>query len=283
MKILDGKAVANIETQSVAKKIQSLPFKPKLSVILIGNNPSSETYVKAKFKACHEVGIETELYRLEDSTSEESVIKLIYKLNNDPTIDAILVQLPLPKHWNNRKIMEAISAEKDVDGFHPINSGRLLQGDLTAVIPCTPKGILTLLNYYKIPLNGKHVVILGRSLIVGKPLANLLSLNHPELNSTTTLCHSKTQFLSHITQTADILIAAMGSPEFVKASMIKEGAVVIDVGIQKIEGKIIGDVDFQDVSNKTSFITPVPGGVGPMTISTLLKNVLHCFKIHRKI
>lgn len=247
---------------------------PHLVVILVGNNPSSISYVTGKEKASIYVGIKNTTIRLDEATTEESLINLIEELNVDPSVDGILVQLPLPEHINEEKIIETISIKKDVDGFHPLNVSNLwLKKE--CMLPCTPKGIIKLLERANINISGKHAVVIGRSNIVGLPISKLLL----DRNATVTICHSKTNDIASMTSQADILIAAVGQPRFVTSEMVKEGAVVIDVGVNRdVEGKLCGDVDFNDVEPKASVITKVPGGVGPMTITCLLENTIEAFK-----
>jgi methylenetetrahydrofolate dehydrogenase (NADP+)/methenyltetrahydrofolate cyclohydrolase len=272
MILLDGKKVADQILKDVKKTIGTFTRPPGLAFVIVGEDPSSQTYVRMKKKKCIDVGIVSKDKKFPADTTEKELIAYIKKLNNDPTIDGILIQQPLPPHLRASTLMEAVDPDKDVDGFHPVNMGRLLLGETNGFIPCTPEGIHRLLQAYKIPLNGKHVVILGRSNIVGKPLAALLVQKNPTANATVTIAHTGTQHLKELTHSADILIAAMGSPHFVKASMVKKGAVVIDVGINRNGSKIIGDVDFERVAPLCSHITPVPGGIGPMTIAMLLSN-----------
>lgn len=243
-------------------------------MILVGDDKASQTYVNSKEKACKACGIRSLKYTLETNTSESALIDLIQSLNENDEVDGILVQLPLPKHIDENKILEKISCEKDVDGFHAVNVGRLVSG-LDGFVPCTPCGIMRLFKEYGIEVSGKNAVVIGRSNIVGKPMANLL-LN---ANATVTVTHSKTQNLAKITKDADIIVVAIGKPNFLKADMVKNSTVVIDVGINRLENnKLVGDVDFENVANKCSFITPVPGGVGPMTIAMLLKNTIKSAK-----
>jgi methylenetetrahydrofolate dehydrogenase (NADP+)/methenyltetrahydrofolate cyclohydrolase len=288
MKILDGKlAAASVKAVLKAEVdilLQKNKRKPHLAAILIGNNGASETYVASKVKNCEEVGFESSLIRLDIEATEEQLLSKITELNNDATIDGILVQLPLPKHISEAKVIEAISPAKDVDGFHPVSVGKLVQG-LQTFIPATPYGIMLMLEYFNIETKGKHAVVIGRSNIVGRPMSILLSSNHPQGNCTVTLCHSHTPNLQDICLQADIIVAALGKPGFVKADMVKDGAVIIDVGITRVEDatakkgfRIKGDVDFDDVAPKSSAITPVPGGVGLMTIAGLLKNTLQAYK-----
>lgn len=284
MQILDGKLVSQAVKDDLKKKVDLLKQDgkktPHLVAVLIGNNGASETYVASKVKTCEEIGFESTLIRYEDSVDEGTLLEKIAELNTDPAIDGILVQLPLPKQISEDKVINAISAGKDVDGFHPSNIGKMVQGQ-PAYIPATPFGILLLLEHYKIETKGKHAVVIGRSNIVGRPMSILLSQNTSTGNCTVTLCHSHTKNLKEICLQADIIVAALGKPEFLKADMVKEGAVVIDVGITRVEDKtkkkgyaIKGDVDFEAVAPKSSYITPVPGGVGAMTIAALMKNTL---------
>lgn len=271
--IIDGKELAKKIKSDLKEKVDKLKENgiiPKLAVIMVGDNPASKVYVKNKSKACQNVGIEFEEYLFDASIDEKELLDIIEKLNNDNSITGILLQAPIPKHLNINKAFGTISPKKDVDGFNPLNIGKLAIGEDT-FISCTPYGIVKMLEEYNIKTEGKHVVILGRSNIVGKPLIQCM-LN---LNSTVTVCHSKTQNIKEITKTADILISAIGKPKFVTEDMVKPGAVVIDVGINKLEdGSLVGDVDFDNIIKKASFITPVPGGVGPMTIAMLLTNVV---------
>ena len=246
---------------------------PCLVTILVGDDPASKVYVANKEKACNEVGIENDTVRLPEYTSERDLLKIIDFYNNDASVDGILVQLPLPKHIDSEVIINAIDPHKDVDGFHPINVAKLWLGQ-DAIRPCTPSGIIDLIESSDVDLNGKHVVVIGRSNIVGLPVAKMCL----DRNATVTICHSKTQNLAEITRQADVLIVAIGKPKFVTADMVEFGTVVIDVGINRVDGKLCGDVDFDSVFNeKTEYITPVPGGVGPMTITHLLKNTLNCY------
>lgn len=288
MLVLDGKIASESLRQSLKNEVKQIgesgKRSPHLAAILIGNNGASETYVASKVKNCEEVGFLSTLVRFEENISEEILLAKIAELNNDESIDGILVQLPLPKHVNESKVIEAIHPDKDVDGFHPINAGNLLLG-LPSFIPATPYGVVLLLQHYNIETKGKHAVVIGRSNIVGKPMSILLSSNQPYGNCTVTICHSHTHNLKEICLQADILVAALGKPEFVKADMVKDGAVVIDVGITRVEDatakkgfRIKGDVAYNEVAPKTSAITPVPGGVGLMTIAGLLQNTLQAYK-----
>lgn len=254
---------------------------PSLAVILVGSDPASSVYVNNKAKACEYVGIKSLMYRLPEETTESSLLELVEKLNNDDTVSGILCQLPLPKHLKSteKKIVKKISPVKDVDAFSPSNVGRIVTGDYN-FLPCTPSGVMDMLEYHKITLDGKNCVVLGRSNIVGKPMAMLML----HKNATVTICHSYTKNLSDITRKADIIVAAIGKSKFLTADMIKENAVIIDVGINRMEnGKLCGDVDFETVSEKASFITPVPGGVGPMTVAELMKNTLTSFEIQNNL
>ncbi len=282
MQILDGILVSKAVREELKMKVAQCNIEgkkiPHLAAILVGSNGASETYVAAKVKACNEIGYKSTLIRMEEDISENKLLQSIDGLNNDPDIDGILVQLPLPKHISDEKIINAIHPSKDVDGFHPESVGRMVQG-LSAFIPATPYGIMLLLEHYKIDTRGMHAVVVGRSNIVGRPMSILLSGNTNPGNCTVTLCHSQTRNLKEICQTADILVAALGKPEFVKADMVKTGAIVIDVGITRLPDAtkksgfaLKGDVDFAAVAEKCSYITPVPGGVGPMTIAALMKN-----------
>ena len=275
--ILDGKEVARKTRESLKAKVEELKSKnifPKLAVIMVGNDPGSKIYVRNKSKACEELGIEYEEYLLEENIKMEELLELIEKLNNRDDIHGILLQSPIPKHLDINLAFRTIKPEKDVDGFHPINIGKLCLNQ-ECFVSCTPFGIMRILDEYKIEVEGKHAVVLGRSNIVGKPLVQCL-LNK---NATVTICHSKTQNLAEVTKQADILICAIGKPKFVTEDMVKKDAVVIDVGINRDEnGKVCGDVDFENVEKKASYITPVPGGVGPMTIAMLMNNVVKAAK-----
>ena len=282
MTIIDGKKIAADIRAELKIKIDQLKTEnktlPGLVTILVGEDPASKVYVRMKHKACEEVGINSRAEVMDTSITETELLKLIEQYNNDPLFHGILVQLPLPKHINEDAVIEAISQAKDVDGFHPINVGKMVIGKDT-FFPCTPHGVVELLQRYNIETKGKHVVVVGRSNIVGKPVANLLLQKKEGANAIVTVCHSAAEDLSYHTKQADILIAAIGRPEFIKENMVKEGCVVIDVGVNRVDDptskkgyKLVGDVDFENVSKKTSHITPVPGGVGPMTIAMLLKN-----------
>ena len=283
MKLMDGKHVSALKKETLKEKIamfvETYQERPHLCVIIIGENPASQTYVRSKVKMCEALGMNsTTLTFASDDIDEAGLIQTIEQLNQDPSIHGILVQLPLPKHIQEEKILNAIDPAKDVDGFHPLNSGLLFQGK-PVLSPCTPSGIMTLLHHYEIPLEGKLAVVIGRSDIVGKPIAQLLL----QANATVIMCHSRTKNLTTLTQQADLVIVAIGQPHFLKADMIKEGAVVIDVGINRLEnGKLVGDVDFESVKEKAGYLTPVPGGVGPMTIIELMENTLICATQQKK-
>jgi methylenetetrahydrofolate dehydrogenase (NADP+)/methenyltetrahydrofolate cyclohydrolase len=288
MILIDGRKVSDSLKEKIKQEIISLKNRynkvPGLVVILVGDNPASKAYVASKSKTCVELGMHSEKVELPENTSEEELLSLISKYNDDENIDGILVQLPLPKHIDETKVIDAINPAKDVDGFHPINVGNLVLGR-ECFVPCTPAGIIELLKYYNIETSGKHAVVIGRSSIVGKPMANLLMQKNAYANCIVTVCHSAAKEISVYTKEADILIAAIGSANFVKSHMVKEGAVVIDVGINRIDDalspkgyKIVGDVDFENVKDKCAHITPVPGGVGPMTIAMLMQNALKSFK-----
>lgn len=276
--VMYGKPVAQYIKQQVKQDVELLQtgqIQPCLAVILVGENPASLVYVNNKQKTCKELGIESKSVILPEDFGQENLLEVIRDLNEDPTVNGILCQLPLPAGYNEKIIIEAISPVKDVDAFHPINVGHIMIGDHT-FLPCTPAGIMEMLSYYNIDITGKECVVIGRSNIVGKPMSMLLL----HKNGTVTTAHSKTENLAEVCRRADVLVAAVGKPGFITADMVKEGAVVIDVGINRDEnGKLCGDVDFENVSRKTSWITPVPGGVGPMTIAMLMKNTITATKL----
>ena len=278
--ILDGKVVSEAIKEKVKCEVASLKEQgilPHLTVLIIGNNPASQTYVRNKEKTCEQLGFKSTVVKFEEDATQEEVLRKIEELNNDSDVHGILVQLPIPKHFDTQLVLESISKDKDVDGFHPFNAGRMLSGTTgeNHPFPCTPAGVIELLKYNNIEIEGKNAVIVGRSNIVGKPLVPLL-LNE---NATVTVCHSKTNNLKEVTKQADILIVAIGTPNFIKKDMVKNGAVVVDVGINRLEnGKLTGDVDFEEVKEVASYITPVPGGVGPMTIAMLMNNTVICAK-----
>jgi len=289
MIIIDGNKVAAEIREELKKKINNLKLEgktvPGLVAILVGDNPASDSYVRGKSKACEEISMITKTERLSSDISEKDLLELIQKYNSDKIFNGILVQLPLPKHISEGKVIETILPAKDVDGFHPISVGNLVIGNDT-FLPCTPAGIQELLVKYNIPIKGKHVVVVGRSNIVGKPISNILLQKKENANAIVTICHSAAKDISYFSKQADILIAAIGQPNFVKREMVKDGVVVIDVGINRLKDethpkgyRIVGDVDFDEVSKKASFITPVPGGVGPMTIAMLLKNTFKAYLI----
>ncbi len=273
--LIKGKELSTKIVEKIRKEVLNYDKKPNLAVIIVGSNPASQVYVSKKKSTAEMAGFESRIIELEESISQQDLERQIEALNMDKNVNGILVQLPLPKHINTYDIIEKILPEKDVDGFHPINIGKLAIGLIPYAISCTPYGVIKLLEENNVEIEGKHAVIIGRSNIVGKPMSYLL-LNR---SATVTVCHSKTKDLPEIISQADILIAAVGIPKFVKASWIKEEAVVIDVGINRTEeGKLVGDVDFEEVEKKAGYITPVPGGVGPMTIAMLLSNTLELFK-----
>jgi methylenetetrahydrofolate dehydrogenase (NADP+)/methenyltetrahydrofolate cyclohydrolase len=286
MDLIDGKRIAEEIKKEIAAMVAAIidagGEPPHLAAVLVGEDPASQTYIASKERACKAVGFTSSVYRYGEDITEKHLLEVVDFLNNDPDINGFIVQLPLPEHIDSNKILQRISPEKDVDGFHPVNVGRLALG-LPSYLPATPAGIILLLERYGIETEGKHCVVLGRSNIVGTPMSLLMSRKANPGNSTVTLCHSKTTDLTAITRQADILIAAIGQPEFVKADMVKAGAVVIDVGIHRIEDDsekgyhITGDVDFEQVAPKCNFITPVPGGVGPMTIVSLLLNTFKAY------
>ncbi len=278
--VIDGKAIAKqirVEVKQTVDDWRLQQFVPGLAVVLVGDDPASATYVRNKEKACQEAGIYSEVHRLPASTSEEELLRLVHSLNQNANIHGILVQLPLPDHIRSERILDAIEPSKDVDGFHPVNAGKLLVGK-QGIFPCTPMGVIEILKRQDVPIAGKHAVVVGRSNIVGKPAALLLLREH----ATVSICHSRTPDLSLITKQADILVCAVGQPEMIKGEMIKPGACVIDVGINRTsDGKLVGDVCFSEAVQVAGKITPVPGGVGPMTIAMLLKNTLICAQLQR--
>jgi methylenetetrahydrofolate dehydrogenase (NADP+) / methenyltetrahydrofolate cyclohydrolase len=280
MIVMNGKKIAEEILSEIKNKILHMDGrKPSLAFILVGDNAASQTYVRAKKKACAQIGITSTLLELPANTTQKELVEKIHELNRDHQIDGILIQLPLPLHINDQAIMLAIDPKKDVDGFHPLNMGKLLMGDDSGFLPCTPNGIKELLKRHSIETTGKRVVILGRSNIVGKPLAAMLMQKKENCNATVTIANSHSENLREITLSADILIAAIGKPRFVRKEMIREGSVIVDVGINRLsDGTLVGDVDYENVAPKTSWITPVPGGVGPMTIAMLMKNTLLSFE-----
>ncbi len=284
MQLIDGKKISQEIQEEIASEVKALLAKgakqPHLAAVLVGNDGGSETYVASKIKTCEKVGFKSSLIRLPETVSQEELLKTVHDLNNNTDVDGFIVQLPLPKHINEHSIIEAIDPKKDVDGFHPINVGRMVL-NLPSYVSATPFGIVQLLSKYKIETTGKHCVVIGRSHIVGSPMSILMAKNTSLGNCTVTLCHSKTKDLISHTLKADIIICALGQPEFLKANMVKEGVIVIDVGTTRVPStetksgfKLKGDVKFDEVAPKCSYITPVPGGVGPMTIASLLSNTL---------
>ncbi len=293
MELLKGKEASEAIKKQLLSQTQTLKQKklrlPHLAAILVGNNGASETYVASKVKNCEEIGLTSSLIRFDEKLSESQLLNKVQELNNDENIDGILVQLPLPKHIIEQKVINLINPAKDVDGFHPVNIGKLVQGSPT-FIPATPYGIILLMQYYNIEAQGKHAVVIGRSNIVGRPVSILLSSNQTYGNATVTLCHSHTPNLKELSLQADILVAALGKPGFVTGDMVKNDAVVIDVGITRVQDatakkgfRIRGDVNFDEVSSKASYITPVPGGVGVMTIAALLKNTMHAYLMRNNL
>ena len=287
MTLIDGKAISEQVKQEIAAEVAEIVARggkrPHLAAILVGHDGGSETYVASKVKACEEVGFASSLISFDENITEEQLLQEVDRLNNNPDIDGYIVQLPLPKHIDEQKVMERIDFRKDVDGFHPINVGRTSIG-LPSFLSATPQGILELLNRYHIDTNGMHAVVIGRSNIVGKPIATLLMRKAQPGNCTVTVCHSATKNMKEICQSADLIVAALGKPEFLKEDMVKEGAVVIDVGTTRVPDstrksgyKLTGDVDFDRVAPKCSYITPVPGGVGPMTIVSLMMNTIKAY------
>jgi len=281
--ILDGKALSEKIRAQIKEEVEALKERfgraPILAVVLVGNNPASEIYVRNKEKACQKVGINSVVLKLPETVTQEELNERVFKLNEDETVDGIIVQLPLPEHLSCREVLNYISPEKDVDGFHPVNAGKCMLGLYDeGLMPCTPAGVMKFFEEYNIELQGKNAVMVGHSNIVGKPLANML-LN---ANATVSVCHVYTKDLAAYTRQADILCVATGVPHLIKADMVKEGAVVIDIGISRVNGKIVGDVDFEKVKEKAAAITPVPGGVGPMTITMLLFNTVKAFKMRIK-
>jgi methylenetetrahydrofolate dehydrogenase (NADP+)/methenyltetrahydrofolate cyclohydrolase len=288
MEILDGKKIAAEVRNEIAAEVTQLAAAgkriPQLVAIIVGNDGASQTYVAAKEKACGECGFKSQVLRFEDNITEQELLAQITGLNADEAVDGFIVQLPLPKHINEQKVIEAIDPKKDVDGFHPTNVGRMTIG-LPSYVSATPAGIVELLKRYKIETSGKHAVVVGRSNIVGRPMMNLLSQKGTPGDCTVTVCHSRTPNVKEICRTADIIIAALGQPEFLTANMVKDGAVIIDVGITRVPAtdtksgfRLKGDVKYDEVAPKCSYITPVPGGVGPMTIISLMKNTLKAYK-----
>ncbi len=288
MTLLDGKALSNKIKEELAQEVAQIiahgKRQPQLAAVLVGDDPASQVYVRNKIKSCEKIGILSKMVKKDADISEAELLKIVDDLNNDPAVDGFIVQLPLPKHINEQKVTLAINPQKDVDGFHPMNVGRMSIG-LPTYLPATPNGIMVILDRYNVDTEGKNCVVLGRSNIVGTPMSILLSRKSTPGNATVEICHSRTKDIAEHTRRADIIIAAIGRPNFVTADMVKEGAVVIDVGINRVEDasrkrgyRLVGDVDFEGVAPKCSFITPVPGGVGPMTVTSLLMNTLKAYK-----
>ncbi|WP_308576232.1 bifunctional methylenetetrahydrofolate dehydrogenase/methenyltetrahydrofolate cyclohydrolase FolD [uncultured Fusobacterium sp.] len=281
--ILDGKKTSSQIKEEIKEELKGIKEKvgkvPGLAIVLVGENPASKIYVNSKIKGCAELGFESFAHYLPENVTEEELLNVIRKLNEDEKVDGILVQLPLPKHIDEKKVVDTIAFSKDVDGFKPENMGLLFLGDKNSIKPCTPSGIVELFKRYELEVEGKDVVIIGRSNIVGKPMAGFF-INE---GATVTICNSKTKNLADKLKEADIIVAAMGVAKFVKADMVKDGAIIIDVGINRTEEGLFGDVDFENVAPKCKWITPVPGGVGPMTVAMLFKNTLSAFKRNKKL
>ncbi len=277
MNILDGKLVSKKIQEEIKKEVSELSKKPCLLVILVGDDQASQIYVSSKEKACKRVGMESKTIVLEENISQKELIKIIQKANEDKNINGILVQLPLPNHMNTKAVVGAIDPIKDVDGLHAVNQGKIMLGE-SGIVPCTPKGVIRLLDEYHVDLTGKNAIVIGRSILVGAPLAQLLL----HKNATVTIAHSKTKNLKELCANMDVIISAVGKPKMITEDMVKEGAVIVDVGINRVLGTLVGDVDYLSVAPKTSRITPVPGGVGPMTIACLLENVLECYKLQNE-
>lgn len=277
MNILDGKLVSKKIQEEIKKEVSELSKKPCLLVILVGDDQASQIYVSSKEKACKRVGMESKTIVLEENISQKELIKIIQKANEDKNINGILVQLPLPNHMNTKAVVGAIDPIKDVDGLHAVNQGKIMLGE-SGIVPCTPKGVIRLLDEYHVDLTGKNAIVIGRSILVGAPLAQLLL----HKNATVTIAHSKTKNLKELCANMDVIISAVGKPKMITEDMVKEGAIIVDVGINRVLGTLVGDVDYLSVAPKTSRITPVPGGVGPMTIACLLENVLECYKLQNE-
>ena len=277
MNILDGKMVSQKIHEEVKQEVSKLDKKPCLLVILVGDDQASQIYVASKEKACKKVGMLSKTIFLDKNTSQKALIDIIQKANDDKSITGILVQMPLPDHMNEKAVVDAISPLKDVDGLHALNQGKLMLGE-KGIVPATPKGVMRLLSEYHVPLSGKNALVIGRSILVGKPVAQLLL----QQNATVTIAHSKTQNLKELCLNMDVIVCAVGKPKTITEDMVKEGAVIVDVGINRVLGTLVGDVDYLLVAPKTSRITPVPGGVGPMTIACLLENVLECYRLQHE-
>lgn len=284
MILIDGRRISEEIISEIKSEVEQISAKPGLAAVLVGENPASQTYVKNKIKACERAGIQSFFIQLDSNISEQKLLDEIQKLNQDKNVHGILVQLPLPSHINSEKILQAVDYRKDVDGFHPVNTGKMIK-ELPCFIPCTPWGVINLLEKYNIYTQGKHCVILGRSNIVGRPMSILMSQKRKYGNCTVTICHTGTKDFTLYTKQADIIILCSGSPKMLKKEMLKDGVVVIDVGINRVKDastksgfRLVGDADFDDVKDKCSYITPVPGGVGPMTIAMLLRNTVDAAK-----
>ena len=275
--ILDGRKTANILNERLLEKVKKLDHKPHLEIILIGDNPASHSYVKSKLSSVNKVGMSVNINYLDKTIDEESVYNLIQKFNNDDNVTGILLQLPIPKHLNSERLIESISFTKDVDGFHTFNQGLLFQNK-KGIRPATPLGVIMLLDFYGISLKGMDALVIGRSQIVGTPMAKMLLDN----DASVSIVHSKTKDLKHYTKYADIIVVAAGSPKLINKDMVKEGVIIIDVGINKVDGKLVGDADFLDLKDKASYITPVPGGVGPMTIASLAENLYEAYILQKE-
>ncbi len=278
-KVIDGDEISSRVRDEVAEEVERMDRTPKLVAVLMSDDPASETYVRMKRQAADEVGIDSETVHIDPDASEDELLSTVEELNDDETVDGILVQLPLPDHVDEERAIEAVTPEKDVDGFHPFNKGLLLEGR-PRFVPATPKGVVRMLREHGVDLEGQNVVIVGRSDIVGKPLAVLLLSR--DVNATPTVCHSRTENLEEHTRKADIVVAAVGVPEFVTADMVSEGVIVVDVGINRVDGELVGDVAYDEVSEKAAAITPVPGGVGPMTVASLLENTVEAARLRQK-
>lgn len=269
---MDGESLSLKIQEELKANLKNCMIRPSVAVLQVGNDPASDSYIKRKEKACNSVGVYFRHYKFDEDTPELTIINKIKELNNDEYVNGILVQLPLPTRYNEKRILNSISNSKDVDGLTDINTGRMINGRKT-LVPCTPAGVMRILEEYEIPLEGKHVVIVGRSKLVGRPLFSLMLAK----DATVSMCHSKTVNLKEITKQADILVCAVGKEKTITADMVKEGAVVIDIGINRVDGKLCGDVDFDEVSKVASYITPVPKGIGPMTVAMLLENIITCY------
>ncbi len=277
MYIIDGKEISKIVKDEVKNKVKSLPSRPKLLVIMVGNDQASKLYVSSKEKACKNALIDSQTIFLDDNASQKDVIEIIEKANVDPTINAILVQLPLPDHMNTQYVLNKINPLKDVDGLTSVNQGKMFMGTNDGIIPCTPKGIMRLFHEYNVNLNGKNAIVIGRSLLVGRPIAMLML----QEDATVTIAHSKTKNLEELCKDKDIIVSAVGKPKLITANMVKNNAIIIDVGINRVHGTLMGDVDYYGVKDKVARITPVPGGVGPMTIASLLENIVICYQMQK--